>query len=149
MNFHQLRERVREAAGPCRELDRDICNHLAEISGLYVEKEIAPDAKGENAGTVLAPLGLSAGFQYPPIGKIDRYFHVDRLPVTGSLDAAAKLIPPGHDWALHVDNGEAIAGCMPASEDGCDHSDFHAATPALALCGAALSALITQENEDG
>jgi hypothetical protein len=59
---------------------------------------------------------------------------------TASLDAAARLIPDGHDWALHADNGKAIAGCMPASEDGCDWSDSHGATPAIALTIAALKA---------
>lgn len=59
---------------------------------------------------------------------------------TSSLDAAMTLVPEGYDWSLFYDNGEAISGCMPASEDGCCFSDNHAPTPALALCIAALKA---------
>lgn len=62
---------------------------------------------------------------------------------TASLDAAMSLVPEGHDWSLHVDNGEALAGCEPASDDGCWCADRHAATPALALCAAALRARAT------
>ncbi|HXT81417.1 MAG TPA: hypothetical protein VN702_17775 [Acetobacteraceae bacterium] len=67
----------------------------------------------------------------------------ERLPFfTASVDAALTLIPPAHDWSLHCDNGEAVAGCMPASEEGCDWSNCSGPTPAiaLALCIAALKA---------
>lgn len=64
---------------------------------------------------------------------------------TTSLDAAMTLVPEGHDWSLFSDNGTAIAGCMPASEDGCDLTDVPGATPALALCAAALRAQAEME----
>lgn len=57
-----------------------------------------------------------------------------------SIDAALTLVPANHDWSLHADNGEAIAGCMPSNEDGCDVADCHGATPAIAICIAALKA---------
>lgn len=64
---------------------------------------------------------------------------------TTSLDAAMTLVPPGHDWSLFSDNGAAMAGCMPASEDGCDWTDVPGATPALAICAAALRAQAEME----
>jgi hypothetical protein len=64
---------------------------------------------------------------------------------TTSLDAAMTLVPTGHDWSLFFDNGSALAGCMPSSEDGCDWIDVPGATPALALCAAALRAAAEME----
>jgi hypothetical protein len=70
---------------------------------------------------------------WPAVGnQVPRY--------TSSIDEAQTLVPPAHDWSLHVDNGEAIVGCMPESEDGCDVADSTGATPAIALCIAALKA---------
>jgi hypothetical protein len=65
-----------------------------------------------------------------------------------SIDAALTLVPANHDWSLHADNGEAIAGCMPSSEDGCDIADCRGATPALALCIAALQARATISSKE-
>jgi hypothetical protein len=62
-----------------------------------------------------------------------------------SLDAAMALVPPDHDWSLHVDNGAAVAGCAPADPDGCSWSDCHAPTPAAALTSAALKARINDD----
>lgn len=59
---------------------------------------------------------------------------------TASIDAALTLVPDDHDWSLHCDNGQAIAGCAPADPAGCSWADSRAATPALALCIAALRA---------
>lgn len=64
---------------------------------------------------------------------------------TTSLDAAMTLVPANHDWSLFFDNGAAMAGCMPASEDGCDWTDVPGATPALAICAAALRAQAEME----
>ena len=70
-----------------------------------------------------------------------------RLPrYSTSLDAAMTLVPTGHDWSLFFDNGSALAGCMPSSEDGCDLTDVPGATPALALCAAALRAQAEMES---
>jgi hypothetical protein len=65
---------------------------------------------------------------------------------TVSLDAALELVPIGHDWSLFFDNSAALAGCMPASEDGCDMTDVPGSTPALALCAAALRAQAEMES---
>ena len=63
---------------------------------------------------------------------------------TASLDVAMTLVPKCYDWSLFFDNGAALAGCQPASEDGCDITDTPGATPALALTAAALRALSSQ-----
>jgi len=65
---------------------------------------------------------------------------------TSSMDDAASLIPPDHDWSLFSDNGENLAGCMPASEQGCDLSNCRGATPAIALSIAAIKARIELQN---
>lgn len=62
--------------------------------------------------------------------------------LTASLDAVVYLIERegAWDWSIHRDNGEAIAGVQPASEDGCDCAGAHAPTPAIALLIAFLEA---------
>lgn len=67
---------------------------------------------------------------------------------TTSIDAALTLMPEGQDWSLFSDNGTAMAGCMPASEDGCDMTDTPGATPALALLAAILRARQTEPQHD-
>ena len=61
-----------------------------------------------------------------------------------SIDAVVALIEQANtkfDWSLFFDNEEALAGCQPASEDGCDLTDTPGATPALALLLAFLRAM--------
>lgn len=119
-----------------------------EIAVLIAKLEAlnGPNFAVENE--ICETLGLAPeGFEQNAQGGWTQYVaarddvQIWRCPAyTYSLDAAARLIPDGHDWALHADNGAAIAGCMPASEDGCYYSDSHGATPAIALCIAALKA---------
>lgn len=68
-------------------------------------------------------------------------------PITASLDLVVDLIERdgAWDWSIHRDNGEAIAGVQPASEDGCDCAGAHAPTPALALLIAFLEAKMEME----
>lgn len=68
-------------------------------------------------------------------------------PLTSSLDAVVALIERdgAWDWSIHRDNGEAIAGVQPASEDGCDCAGAHAPTPAIALLIAFLEAKMEME----
>ena len=62
---------------------------------------------------------------------------------TASLDAALTLVPAGWDWCLSRGSGEpAIASMAPAM--GVDGPMSTAATPALALCAAALRALAAE-----
>lgn len=75
----------------------------------------------------------------------DDFYNWRAPDLTTSLDAAMTLVPPGHDWSLFFDNGAALAGCMPASDDGCDWTDVPGSTPALAICAAALRAQAEME----
>lgn len=124
-----------------------------EIAALIAKLEMAtgPDREIDTEIWLLVTPGATRkkwSYTHTATGRlceVDETRQADRRLIivpdfTASVDAAAKLTPQAHDWALHVDNGKAIAGCMPASEDGCDCSDSHGATPALALCIAALKA---------
>lgn len=75
----------------------------------------------------------------------------DRLIIvpeyTTSIDAVLTLLPDGYDWSLFFDNGAALAGCQPASEDGCDTTDTPGATPCLALLAAILRARQAADTE--
>lgn len=64
---------------------------------------------------------------------------------TASLDAALTLVPKGHKWTLHSadDRDTPCAYCVPDMGRlpwPVWVNDVHAATPALALCAAALRA---------
>ena len=67
---------------------------------------------------------------------------------TASLDAAMTLVPDGYDWTIYyaIPTAEypygSTAGCSPTDSNvrTADTSDALAATPALALCAAALGA---------
>lgn len=93
--------------------DREIDLHIARWRGVTVVRRRDDDAGNEEF----------------------TYWHY-----TESIDAAASLIPLGHDWSLCTVNGKPVAACVPMSEDGCSFSDCCGATPALALCIAALHA---------
>lgn len=65
---------------------------------------------------------------------------VDPMPCryyTHQMDHAVLVVPPDHDWSLYSDG---VAGCEPSDPDGCPTAGSHGATPAIALCIAALTA---------
>jgi hypothetical protein len=115
-------ERLERASGPDRELDIAILK-ATDANGYLIEDD----------GTILVECDMGEGPGWFNIG-----YEVPTF--TASIDSALTLVPANHDWSLHADNGEAIAGCMPSSEDGCDIADCPGATPAIALCIAALKA---------
>lgn len=64
-------------------------------------------------------------------------------PYTANIDAALMLVPKGWAWMAGCDAGETFfATLCPTDESGieADMIDTNAATPALALCAAALRA---------
>jgi hypothetical protein len=66
---------------------------------------------------------------------------------TASLDAAVSLVPSGWDWCISKGWGEAaIASLAPAEKVA--EVTTEAATPALALCAAALRARQAMEGGD-
>jgi len=127
-----LLERVETAEGPDRKLDGEIFAAFET----YSYGDVIPAAGGMVVYAGPAPHAPGQGrFEVAP-----KY--------TSSLDASLALVEemlPGWDWSLHCDNGTAIAGIMPPSEDGCDTADCEAVTPALAIVKALLRALIAQK----
>ncbi len=65
---------------------------------------------------------------------------------TASLDAAASLIPEGYDWILERTNG-GLTICARVGHNDPDRNSW-GDTPALALCAAALRALLEMEGGD-
>lgn len=111
-----LADRVERAAGADRAIDLDI----ARLRGVTVMRQRADDSGA------------------------DEYTH---WHYTASLDAALSLVPEGWAWAVYGGAREEIvatAYCVPNGgrlpwPDWV--TDICAATPALALCAAALRAL--------
>lgn len=135
-NLHSLLTRVEAATGPDRELDAHI---MCALNGYTMHEDSNPND------------GIFAFWDGAPWKSTCHNCTIWPSP-TASLDAALALVGeklPGWDWSIHCDNGRAIAGIQPPSEDGCDLADCEAATPALAICTAILRALIAkQEVED-
>jgi hypothetical protein len=134
-------ERLERASGPDREIDLTI--HLAvcpdgDIAQLMQYRR-GLDGKEGMAWDIYYN-GCIVFEKYNDSGQCIYNGGVPLPHYTDSIDAALTLVPANHDWSLHADNGEAIAGCMPSSEDGCDIADCPGATPAIALCIAALKA---------
>lgn len=67
------------------------------------------------------------------------------LRFTGSLDAAMTLVPEGCGWSLVQATYEKSYGCIESGDDRTPDLEARAATPALALCAAALRALAKEE----
>jgi hypothetical protein len=119
--------RVEAATGPDRELAKDI---MQAVKG----------ARFLDGG--LCEMG---GWYYATPGRDDDNPHPPLPDPTASLDAAASLVPAG--WTWRVDSGDyntrPIAFCVP-NEGRLPWpawiTDIEAATPALALCAAALRA---------
>jgi hypothetical protein len=137
-NLTALIERVEAARGPEWELD-------AEIAWLRT----APDKKR------LGPPDLSrevwhAGLPTPAWVKWDSVASFHPRP-TGSLDAAASLVPVGLFWTVafgQLTPQEPLGGALISRRDGSDVAQAEAATPALALTAAALRARLASIGDD-
>ena len=115
-----LIEKLRGLKGPDREVDIAIVKALYPFIG-----ECSPLCADDE-----------------PIFWREPFYKQPCPPLTASLDAVTALIERDGtwDWSIFRDNGEAIAGVQPTSEDGCDYTGTHAPTPALALLIAFLEA---------
>jgi hypothetical protein len=120
----KLAERCEAATGPDRELDKLI----HEALGNCVHRETEYYAVQSDTGfTCKACRKDTYGFTIP------KY--------SASLDAAMTLVPEGWAWSLNSGAaGECFARVSPKSR----LTVVDAATPALALCAAALSARASQ-----
>jgi hypothetical protein len=96
------------------------------------EKATGPDYRLDNE--IAAAVGRS-----PPHGSIETYIEGQHGRwFTASLDAAMTLVPEGFDWIIgHTNSGLTIHAEVGGR--GGEYQRF-AATPALALCAAALRA---------
>jgi hypothetical protein len=137
MTLLELAERCEKATGPDRELDAMLAvavDFVAENSNPPSARSLHSDYGGSNS--------------YADIGA-----HWPRLPrYTASLDAAMTLVPDGclatvrQLWDGPERHGYAIVSTYSDDAEECDgkfHLDDYtglAATPALALCAAALKA---------
>lgn len=135
-----LADRCEAATGPDRELDFYIwaaLNGVTEITNPAEGHPMTPGRGGRVEGRDASGELRLYGFVDP--GKTSRnwspYGGDDRYPAyTASLDAAMSLVPEGWEWRV-ASTGEAECWCG----DGSD-INLRAATPALALCAAALRA---------
>lgn len=76
----------------------------------------------------------------------ERYKRVLRMLEAGaSLDAALTLVPEGWDWVINSDG----ACTLEHPDHAVPLVEAFAATPALALCAAALRARASIQKEDG
>lgn len=129
MGLLQLAERVEALTGPCRETD--------------VMIELAVGKNGPAIQEIMAGSPHNTIDEVAKAADRDVSIMFHRVPrYTASLDAAMTLVPAGQDWM--VDNFDGLAARMcSASVFNAKADDFgaFAATPALALCAAALRAL--------
>lgn len=138
LELESLAERCEAATSGDRELD------------CLIEIECGPD------GPVIRE--IMAGSPHNTIDAVSRaadregqalFFRVPRY--TTSLDAAMSLVPEGHDTQVYLffgRNGEGSAIVTPLKRIGLPR--IFAATPALALCAAALKARsLTVEDSRG
>jgi hypothetical protein len=120
--------RVEAATGADRELD-------AEISVAVGRHETHIERRSDGTAKLLPWRGDGTG---SGIVECRRY--------TASLDAAVSLVPSGWDWSVNASCFGYVRGLPQAGQD-MDPEGWcrNAATPALALCAAALRARQAQE----
>jgi hypothetical protein len=128
---------------------------MTDIADLIARLEAATEGSHELDGRVYCGVnGLvfrsvsSRGFHFEPDAH-GTHTHVTPTPFTRSIDAALTLVPEGWYWSINTSAtaDAAAASCFFASvrgraAKGRDPEGFcrHGATPALALCVAALKA---------
>jgi hypothetical protein len=141
----ELLERVKEATGPDREIDRAIALATGQ---LHEDHDCVLDLTGAR-GTRLYRIDPDGGRVFGGLGD-----DILIRPYTASLDAALALVErvlPEHVWTLS--SGHQVGG--PSSYDGygsdvaefiktADYPEHFGRTPALALLTATLTALAAQ-----
>lgn len=126
---------------------------MSELLALAERCEAATGPDRELDIEMLPLVGLRFVNEGSPFGRVcyDSNNHAVPMPAfTASLDAAMMLVPNRYQWSIcnydHVyggGTGEGHAWLTPmgrVSQMGRDISNIRAATPALALCAAALRA---------
>jgi len=124
-----LAERVEGLSGPCRTTDQDIGCSL----GLF---EIMPPKNAYVRGIIFAKIEEDGSRTIPGNGDGDAL-----IPCfTASLDAAITLVPEGFEWMADNFDGPPGRRCSANVMRKEIDARGEAATPALALCAAALKA---------
>jgi hypothetical protein len=118
-----LAERCEQAVGPDRELDQDISRVL-----LPAEAEGITRSRYGWSYRVFGPSGWG-DFKW-----------LENLPFSASLDAAVTLVPEGHEWLRKNEICMTVYRAPTDPKEWARHIDARGATPALALCAAALRA---------
>jgi hypothetical protein len=139
----KLAERCEQAAGPDRELDAIISATLDGYTA--IEERHGGWIVATGKGVMERSLGL-----IDP-GKHSRNFtpqHHDTPAYAASLDAAMTLVPEGMLWTVEqwANGATASVARTRPYESG---KRYHAATPALALCAAALRARVSAPTDKG
>lgn len=129
--MNDLIERIEAASGPDREIDREI---MLSSGYRYEQRDIG--CRYEDGSVAL-------DWVYVEI-KTDKWRSTHPLSFTSSIDAALTLVPEGFEWSLEYQAGHHVSSdgeCMVAIAklgDPCRDWESTSATPALALCAAAL-----------
>jgi hypothetical protein len=147
MTMKELAERCEQATGPDRELDMLIDCALKGVIPIYPTEghPMTPGRGGriEAAGTFELLGWIDPGEvqrNFSPYGGEDRYPRY-----TASLDAAMSLVPEGRGLIYKRHGIKNVWRVQIHSGDETTFIEGDAATPALALCAAALKARASQE----
>ncbi len=144
-----LAERCEKASGPDRELDAAIRCAVFAPAGAFVEQS---PINGAWCVYEIGYGGKKRSWEGRGLSQLQRLGEV-----TASLDAAMTLVPAGWGWLVSQPNAKALASgllkertpVMGEVQYGCDQRfAVAAATPALALCAAALRARAHQETSN-
>jgi hypothetical protein len=120
-DLSELIERIEAASGPCVGLDADIEHATGRWSDHHFEAWVRWQECGEAMNPPMSSVPASP----------NRY--------TASLDAAITLVPEGWNWLISKESNELALASIAAANSAVETMTT-AATPALALCGAALKA---------
>lgn len=126
-NFLELARRVEKATGRDRELDEAI------MAALFVRDQRHIGCREEQEDGSWAPVKDSVWVD----PETDRWVGTAAREFTSSIDAAVTLVPKGYHWDVGNDNIAIIRDRRSSFEARVEHCAI-AATPALALCAAAL-----------
>lgn len=123
-----LADRVEALEGPDREVDAEIAVHI------FGADAVRKGGVGWPEGALVVPC-------YPGWRLLPNY--------TASIDAAATLVPENAGWCISVNGRVMGKAIQPQAHVLHNGSKFiSAATPALALCAAALRAIQEANNAD-
>ena len=126
MGLLELAERCEQATGADRRLDAEIDIAVRGFPEQAYEQTNGLRGKGS-----------------PELNRIDWFIKWGADRYTASLDAAMTLVPEGYVFGLgnfDPDGGTAKAAAIVGATPDEDRNPTFAATPALALCAAALRA---------